>query len=101
MRKMIAVSLLLMGAVACAGGMSQTEAKAQVQQLMTLYKENPAKFVVQKQEIIQSESCDWATALRTAIDEMAKQAAMSPEDTTPITMVQMELQQAERACLAK
>ena len=68
---------------------------------MTLYKDNREKFVVQKQEIEQAKDCGRATSLKQAIDDMAKQAAMSPENTDTITAVQMELDQAEKTCRAK
>jgi hypothetical protein len=101
MHKLLALASCLVLFAGCAAAMTPAQAKSQVQQLITLYEENKPKFVVQKQEIQQAGSCDRATALRTAIDEMAAEAAMSPEPTETITMVQMELQQAEKACLDK
>lgn len=89
--------------VACGGSQkpSPQDPKAEVQQLIRLYEEARPKFVVQKEEMIKADDCDRATRLRTAIDEMAAEAAMSPENSDTITKVQMELQQAERDCLAK
>jgi len=101
MRKLVAVGLLVVGAAGCGGAMGQSEARQQVSQLITLYKENRAKFVVQKQEIVQASSCSRATALRQAADSLVAEAAMSPDDATPVTMVQMELKQAEKDCFAK
>src|SRR5690348_15174122 len=86
---------------ACGGGMTKDQAARELDQLVTLFQENRPKFVVQKQEIEQASSCDRATKLREAVDERAKAAAMTPENTETITMVQMELTQAEKACLAK
>jgi hypothetical protein len=101
MRK-IALVLVVVGAAACGGSkMSKGEAQAQLDQLTTLYQENRPKFVSQKQEIVQADSCDRASALREAADDKAKAAAMSPENTDTITAVQMEMAQAEKDCLAK
>ncbi len=101
MRRLVVVSLVLMTIVACAGGLSESEARQQVSQLITLYQQNRAKFVEQKQQIVQDSSCARATALRGAADKLVREAAMSPDDTTQLTMVQMELAQAEKDCLAK
>jgi hypothetical protein len=98
MRRAIGVAGLVM--LAC-GGMTREQAGREVDQLMVLYKENRPKFVVQKQEIEQAGSCDRAQMLRAAIDEKARAAAMSPADTETITLVQMELTQAEKNCLAR
>jgi len=73
------------------------DAKAEVQKLMALYTDARPKFVVQKQSIIQGD-CGRATKLRKAIDGMAADAAMSTANTETVTLVQMELQQAEKAC---
>ena len=73
----------------------------ELSQLITLYQEARPKFVVQKQQMIQADDCSRATRLREAVDKMAADAAMSTEDTTVITQVQMELQQAEKDCQAK
>ncbi len=102
MKKILVLAVCIGAFAACSSTkMSPDQAKAQVQQLMALYKENKPKFVVQKQEIQQADDCGRATALREAIDAIAAEAAMSPEDTESITMVQMELQQAEKGCLEK
>lgn len=88
---------------ACAGKQDPPppDPAQEVSQLIKLYQEARPKFVVQKQQMIQADDCDRATTLREAIDRMAADAAMSTEDTTVITQVQMELQQAEKECLAK
>ncbi len=102
--KMVVVAVFFTFAVASCGGpkgMSPDEAKKQLQQLMVLYKENKPKFVIQKQQMQQAEDCSRSTALRVAIDKMAEEAAMSPEKTEGITAMQMELTQAEKACLEK
>lgn len=101
MQKLLAVGMLLVAATGCAGGMSASEARQQVTQLITLYQENRAKFVEQKQQIVQAPSCDRATALKAAADKLVAEAAMSPENTQHITVIQMELAQAEKDCLAK
>jgi len=101
MKKAILVAGLCVGAVACGGGLTKEAASQQVEQLITLYKENRPKFVVQKQEIVQAGSCDRAVKLREAIGEKAAAAAMSPENSETITLVKMELEQAEKDCLAK
>ena len=102
--KTLTLTLALgLGLTACGGStaLSKDVAQQQVSQLMTLYKDNREKFVVQKQEIEQAKDCGRATSLKQAIDDMAKQAAMSPENTDTITAVQMELDQAEKTCRAK
>ena len=101
MKKLFALGASLALFVGCATSLTPAQAKAQVNQLITLYQENKPKFVVQKQELQQADSCSRATALREAIDEMAAEAGMSPEPSETITLVQMELQQAEKACLDK
>lgn len=101
MKKLFALGAFFVLFVGCASSLTPAQAKQQVNQLITLYQENKPKFVVQKQEIQQADSCSRATALREAIDEIAQEAAMSPEPSETITLVQMELQQAEKACLDK
>ncbi len=101
MRLRLVCALALAAAAACGGGMTKEAADQQVDQLITLYQENRPKFVVQKQEIVQADDCDRAEKLRASIDEKAKAAAMSPENTQVVTAVQMELQQAEKDCKAK
>lgn len=95
------ILVVVLGAVACGGGMTAEQATREVDQLVALFKENRPKFVVQKQELEQASDCDRARKLRAAMDDKARAAAMSPEDTQVITMVQMELSQAEKNCLAK
>lgn len=102
MVRILAATMIAAGFFGCGGPkLSKDAARQQLEQLMTLYQENRPKFVVQKQEIAQDADCSRATALREAADEKARAAAMSPENTQAVTMVQMELQQAEKACLAK
>lgn len=102
MKKAFVFAGCLIGMVACSSGkLSPDAAEAQVKQLMTLYTENKPKFVVQKQEIEQAPDCGRATSLREAIDSLAKEAALNPDNTQTITLVQMELNQAEKTCLAK
>lgn len=99
MLKVAAALVVGLGMVAC-GGYSQDQAKREVDQLTVLYSQNRTKFVVQKQEIEQGD-CDRATKLREAIDQKAKDAAMNPADDDTLTMVQMELTQAEKVCLQR
>lgn len=101
MSKLFVVGACLALLAGCASSLTPAQAKQQVQQLMTLYQENKPKFVIQKQEIEQADSCNRATALREAVDGMVADAAMSPESNETLTVVQMELQQAEKTCLDK
>ncbi len=102
MLKGIVVAALAVGMFACGGSkLSKDAARQQVDQLIALYEQNRPKFVMQKQEIEQDKSCDRATALRQAIDDKAREAAMSPTNTDTITLVKMELKQAEKTCRAK
>lgn len=101
MLRSISLAILVIGGIACAAKLTPDAAKAELKQLMTLYTDDRPKFVVQKQEIEQASDCSRAVALREAIDEMAKEAAMTPGDTMVITQVQMELVQAQQVCQAK
>ena len=103
MTRIIVASLFLIAVAGCGGSQKPPtqDPKAEVQQLITLYNQARAKFVVQKEQLSNGSDCSRATRLRNAIDELAAEAAMSPEDTGEITAVQMELQQAEKDCLAK
>jgi hypothetical protein len=80
---------------------TQTDPNEELKQLIALYNDARPKFVVQKEQMIKDTDCSRATRLREAIDKMAADAAMSTADTGGITAVQMELQQAEKECLAK
>ena len=105
MKKLVAAALCLgaVGIMACGGGQKPPtkDPALEVQQLMTLFDEARPKFVAQKQAMIADEDCSRATRLRTAIDKMAADAAMTTEKNETLTMVQMELQQAETGCLEK
>ncbi|MBI3178787.1 MAG: hypothetical protein HYZ27_03960 [Deltaproteobacteria bacterium] len=100
MDRLVALAVVAVSLGAC-GGMSREAARREVQQLTVLYQENRPKFVVQKQEMIQAKSCERATALRAAADELVKEAAMSPSKDDTLTLVQMELNQAAKECRAK
>lgn len=103
MRTIIAAFLAAGLLVAC-GGAQKTpprDPRTELQRLIALYEENRAKFVVQKEKLSSGEDCGRATRLRKEIDALAEEAAMSPDNTDTITLVQMELQQAEKDCLAK
>lgn len=99
------VTAMLVGCIgclaACGGNKASRDPMDEVKQLINLYENARPKFVVQKQQMIQASSCSRATRLRKAIDSMAEEAAMSPDNTDSITAVQMELQQAEKDCLDK
>ena len=102
MQKILILAVCVGGFIGCTSTrLSPDAAREQVNKLITLYKENKPKFVVQKQQLEQAEDCGRVTSLREAIDKIAEEAAMSPEDTEVITLVQMELQQAEKTCLQK
>ena len=106
MKKLVAVALFFGCAgwvVACGGGQKPPtkDPAVEVQQLMKLFDEARTKFVAQKQSLIKDEDCSRATRLRGAVDKMAEEAAMSTEKNETLTMVQMELQQAETGCLEK
>ncbi len=100
MNRLVAWVLAAVALGAC-GGMSREAARREVQQLRTLYQENRPKFVVQKQEMIQAGSCGRAAALTAAADELVREAAMSPTKDDTMTLVKMELDQAEKECRAK
>ena len=104
MNKLFAAAILLgcIGGLSACGGTKAARSPAEeVKQLINLYENARPKFVVQKQKMVQASSCSRATRLRQAIDSMAEDAAMSAANTDTITVVQMELQQAEKDCLAK
>ena len=106
MNKLLATALCFVcaGWIIGCGGSQKPPTKdpaKEIQQLIKLYQEAKPKFVVQKQKMVQAEDCSRATRLRKEIDKLAEEAAMSTEDTEVITKVQMELQQAEKDCLAK
>ncbi len=90
---------LVAGAMGC-GGMTKQEAQRQVDQMMVLYQENRPKFVLQKQELEQG-NCSRAAMLREAADDKVRAAAMSPERNETLTLVQMELAQAEKTCRSR
>lgn len=98
MSKIFVVAALACGAISC-GGMSREAARQQVDQLMVLYQENRPKFVLQKQEI--ERDCGRATALREAVQEKDREQALSPEKNETLTLVKMELEQAEKTCLSR
>ena len=104
MFKLVAFALAIAGVAAglgCGGGAAKKDPMAELKQLIVLYESARPKFVVQKQEMIQADSCDRATSVRQAADQLAADAAMSTENSETITKVQMEMQQAEKECLAK
>ncbi len=94
---------LIAGAAACASApaMPREEAQRQLDQMLVLFQENRPKFVLQKQEIQQEKACTRAKGLRQAADDRVKAESMSPTRNENLTMVQMELVQAERACLSR
>ena len=104
MRQSIA-TLMFLGFVtsACAGAPPRAtpESRDEAQQLITLFKENRTKFVEQKQSLASGADCGHATQLRVAIDELAHEAGMNPENTDDVKKVQMELHEAEKTCQSK
>ncbi len=102
MNKLVAMALGLGYLVGCAStALTPDAARTQVQQLMVLFQENKPKFVIQKQELEQASDCGRATSLREAVDGLVQEQALSPEKNETLTMVQMELTQAEKTCKDK
>lgn len=105
-KKLVLTALVFGTAAACAAcsgpkAMGPDAARKHVEQLMVLYKEARTKFVIQKQEIIQADSCDRGTALKDAVVKMEEEANMSPQPSEDITKLRMELVEAEKLCLEK
>jgi hypothetical protein len=99
--KILSAVLISCALFACGGTQKpKMDPKKELEQLMVLYQENRPKFVIQKQEMIDGE-CDRATRVRQAADEMVAEQAMNPAKNETLTLVHMELQQAEKACLEK
>jgi hypothetical protein len=96
MFRTLVIAGLVLGAVGCGGGLSKQEAARQLDQMVVLYQENRIKFVAQKQEL--EKDCGRATALRQAAADRTQQEAMSPQKNESLTLVSMELQQAEKTC---
>jgi hypothetical protein len=95
-----AILLLLCGA--CAHQvMSEEQARSQVTNLMQLHNEAQAKYVLQLQELQQDKPCHRASYLREVATKMLKEANMRPGDTRSLTVVHMELTQAEKKCLGR
>lgn len=96
------VVVLGLGLSSCGGqqrpALTEDQAKQEVQQLLVLYKEARAKFVLQKQKLEQANDCGRATALKQAAKRWEDQANMQPGDTQDITNLRMELEQAEQNC---
>lgn len=91
--------------LACGGpqkpAYTDDKAKAEIEQLMTLYKEARTKFVVQLQQLEQAEDCSRAVALDKAIKKIKAEADMSPNPSKDIDIVAMELAEALKKCEAK
>ncbi len=102
--KIITAVLLSSFALVACGGQQRPgvpdDPKKELEMLMVLYKENRPKFVVQKEDMIKGD-CDRATRVRQAADDMVAEQSMMPEKNETLTLVQMELQQAEKACLER
>ncbi len=96
MFRMLVVAGLVLGSLGCGGSLTKQEAARQLDQMMVLYQENRIKFVAQKQEL--EKDCGRATALRQAADDRTKAEAMSPQKNEALTLVSMELKQAENTC---
>lgn len=99
------LSLLYAGGIlaACAStsAMSATEARRQVEQLMTLYREDRAKFVLQKQHLQESKECSDVSALRDAAKQWNDEVNMQPGDSSDNFKLYSELDQTEKACREK
>ncbi|MCK5690298.1 hypothetical protein KAI87_13560 [Myxococcota bacterium] len=106
MKKLISLVLALVVTGLLTTGCASTRlepkvAEDTVQKMLVLYKENKSKYIMQKQELQKMEDCGKITSLREAIDKMVKDASLDPEDTTHLTIMQMEMKQAEEVCLKK
>jgi hypothetical protein len=102
MKKIVALALCFGGLYGCSStALAPDAAREQVKQLMVLFQENKPKFVLQKQELEQASDCGRATSLREAIDALVTEQALSPEKNETLTMVQMELSQAEKTCTSR
>lgn len=103
MKKALALGFALTIICGCGGStkLAPDVARQQVSQLTTLYKENREKFILQKQELEQARDCGRSESLVVAADELIKEAAMSPESNDTLTVVKMELDQADKTCRSK
>ena len=81
--------------------MSQADAKAEVVQLIELYKADRIKFERQKGVMIKEEGCGRVIALKKAIDKMKQDADMSAKPSKDIDFVHMNITEAHKKCLAK
>jgi len=99
MLRVLMVAGLVLGALGCGGGLTKQEAARQLDQMLVLYQENRIKFVAQKQEL--EKDCGRATALNQAAADRTRQESMSPQKNETLTLVSMELQQAEKTCKSR
>lgn len=100
---LLPVLTLSLGAVACATSksMSPDEARHQVEQLMTLYREDRTKFTLQKQHLQELKDCSEATSLRDAAKKWNDEANTQPGNSEDNFKLYSELEQAEKTCRAK
>ena len=94
---------LTFGSVGCATskGMSPEAARQQVEQLMTLYRDDRTKFTLQKQHLQELKDCSEATSLRDAAKKWNDEANMQAGDSSDNFKLYSELDQAEKTCRAK
>ncbi len=101
-RGLVATGLLAISTGCASAPMFPREqAQLELDQMVALFQENRPKFVLQKQALQDERGCTRAKALRAAADDRIKAKALSPERNEALTMVQMELVQAEKACLSR
>ena len=103
MKKALALGFAVSMICGCGGStkLAPDVARQQVSQLSTLYKENREKFILQKQELEQAKDCGRSESLVKAAEDMIKDAAMNPESNDTLTVVKMELDQADKTCRSK
>lgn len=98
-----AVVLILGLIVGCASSPEPPKISpaTELDQLVVLYKQSRPKFVIQKQKMIQANTCNRATRLHNEAKSRIKAAEMSPETNNALIAVQRELAQAENECRKK
>ena len=100
-RTFVNAAICLSGLVGCAHSMSPQDARTQVESLMTLYKDDRTKFVIQKQKLQQASDCSAADALAEAAKKWEDEANMKPGDTMEVSQLSRELAEADKVCRSK
>jgi hypothetical protein len=80
---------------------NEDQARKEMEQLIVLYKEDRPKFVVQLQQMEQEKGCARVTKMLKEINKMKEEADMKPGNSQDITIVQMEITEANKKCQAK